>query len=172
MNCGENDMTEAFRRNVKEVFHLVELQTKDKRGKCDEREVPTIFRALGVNPSQGQLRDIIADLRDDNEDPSGYVEYERFSSIIMRTLTETLDIFTRDHEERITRAFRALDPDGNGYIDSVRLMELLTSRGESFDEAEAQETLTFISDEKTGRVYYEEFAKILTSDGCAGSLVG
>jgi Ca2+-binding EF-hand superfamily protein len=163
--CGKDDAVELLRRDVKEVFHLVELQTKDKRGKCDEREFPTIFRALGVNPTQGQLRDIISDLRDDIEEPSGYVNYERFSRTTMQALTERVDNFTRDHVERISRAFHVFDPDRKGYIDGELLKELLTTRGEPFDEEEAQEALTFASEKMTGRVYYEEFAEILANDG-------
>jgi hypothetical protein len=31
-------------------------QTKDKRGMVDEREIPTIIRSLGVNPTQVRCR--------------------------------------------------------------------------------------------------------------------
>jgi hypothetical protein len=31
-------------------------QTKDKRGMVDEREIPTIIRSLGVNPTQVRRR--------------------------------------------------------------------------------------------------------------------
>jgi hypothetical protein len=63
------------------------LQTKDKRGQCDEREIPTIVRSLGLNPTQEQLRDIITELRGEDS-MSGYVEYERFEKTMMRVLTE------------------------------------------------------------------------------------
>ena len=43
---------------------------------CDEREIPTIVRSLGLNPSQEQLRDIITELRGEDS-LSGYVVRRR-----------------------------------------------------------------------------------------------
>lgn len=86
----QQEQHEKLKKEVKSVFQLVELQTKDRRGQCDEREIPTIVRSLGLNPTQEQLRDIITELRgeDSEESMSGYVEYERFEKVMMRVLTE------------------------------------------------------------------------------------
>lgn len=83
----QHEQYEKLKKEVKSVFQLVELQTKDRRGQCDEREIPTIVRSLGLNPTQEQLRDIITELRGEDS-MSGYVEYERFEKVMMRVLTE------------------------------------------------------------------------------------
>jgi len=99
MSAEQLEQLEALKKNVKSVFQLVELETKDKRGMCDEREIPTIVRSLGLNPSQEQLRDIITELRGEDS-LSGYVEFERFEKVMMRVLTEQQNDFTRDARTR------------------------------------------------------------------------
>ena len=46
-------------RAVKEGFALFD---KDGKGLCDVREIPTIVRHLGINPTEIELRDMITEV--------------------------------------------------------------------------------------------------------------
>mmetsp|Transcript_17148 Transcript_17148/g.56122 ORF Transcript_17148/g.56122 Transcript_17148/m.56122 type:complete len:169 (-) Transcript_17148:29-535(-) len=156
---------EELRKKLKEAFKLFELEMKDKRGMCDEREIPTIVRSLNINPTQEQLRDIVTEVRGD-ENTSGYVEYARFERVMLRALTEQAAEFARDPEEKLLRAFRAFDPEGKGYVDAEYLKNLCMTRGDALRPEEAQEMLAAAVDEDgSGIIYYEDFVELLSNDG-------
>lgn len=158
------EKAEEIKRKLKASFTVFELETKDKRGMCDEREVPTIVRSLGLNPSQEQLRDIITEVRGD-DNATGYVDYARFEKVMLRVMTEQMNEYTRDTEEKLLRAFRAFDPEGKGYIDGEWLKNLCMTRGDAFRPEEATNMLGAAADEATGHIYYEDFVELLANDG-------
>lgn len=168
MRSQEDDCTplESIRDNVRSAFHLVELQTKDKRGTCDQRDVPTVCRALGINPTQEQLHEILNEMSGD-EESSGYVAFERFETVMIRALTDQRAKFVRDNEETILRAFRALDPNHQGFVEGDNLKKLLMSQGDAFDASEADEMIDEAAEKGSNRIYYEDFAALLARDGCS-----
>lgn len=71
---------------------------------------------------------------------------------------------TRDNYLLLLRAFRAFDPESKGYIDAEPFVELLTTKGDNLDDAEAKAMLKFAGDTQ-GRIYYEDYAYALSIDG-------
>ena len=63
MALSEEEDISSLKLRAKAAFSLVELQTKETRGKCDEREIPMLCRTLGLNPTQEQLLAIVEELR-------------------------------------------------------------------------------------------------------------
>ena len=59
MALSEEEDISSLKLRAKAAFSLVELQTKETRGKCDEREIPMLCRTLGLNPTQEQLLAIV-----------------------------------------------------------------------------------------------------------------
>ena len=80
MALSEEEDISSLKLRAKAAFSLVELQTKETRGKCDEREIPMLCRTLGLNPTQEQLLAIVEELRgvggDGAANATGYVAYE------------------------------------------------------------------------------------------------
>eukprot|EP00976_Prorocentrum_cordatum_P015881 318054-Prorocentrum_minimum.AAC.3 len=140
------EQLETIKRRIKDAFGLFEIEvraravvdehvkhgnglhnqpigvasTKEKRGMVDEREIPTIIRSLGINPAQDQLRDLITEIRGE-ENTTGCVEFDRFEKVMIRILTDEANNYKRDSEEKILRAFRAFDPE-------VRKLGKITTR--------------------------------------------
>lgn len=179
----EPEDVSSLKARVRSAFSLVELQTKETRGKCDEREIPMLCRTLGLNPTQDQLLSIVEELRDvgggagdetqSSTHKTGYVAYKRFEDVMLDLFTTRKVEFTRDNEQTIIRAFKTFDPNGDGFIDAEHLRNLLSTQGDLFDETEVSAFLD-AAGEKTGgggdtagggRVYYEDFAAILANDG-------
>lgn len=158
------EQLETIKRRIKDSFGLFEIETKEKRGMVDEREIPTIIRSLGINPAQDQLRDLITEIRGE-ENTTGCVEFDRFEKVMVRILTDEANSYKRDNEEKILRAFRAFDPDNKGYIDGDFLKNLLMTKGDAFRPEEVTELLSVACDEVTGNIYYEDYAELLGSDG-------
>ena len=53
-------LLEQVKGRMRETFQLFE--SKDHANEVDERESPTILRAVGLNPTQAQLRDLVAEV--------------------------------------------------------------------------------------------------------------
>ncbi|KAJ1627190.1 EF-hand calcium binding domain 2 [Pavlovales sp. CCMP2436] len=145
---------DAIGRDVRAKFALFD---KEARGHCDVREVGTIVRALGMCPSELELRDMITEIEE--EEPTGFIRFEKFERLAIRVLLANQ--FQRDPEERLLAAFRAIDTDAKGYVEAEKLRELLTTRGEKFSVEEIDDMLSFAADTETGLVHYEDYITLL-----------
>ena len=126
-------------KSIKDAFNLFD---KDGRGTCDVREIGTIVRHLGICPTEIELRDMITEIEE--EEPTGFIRFERFDRMMMRVLLENQ--YPRDSEEKLLRAFRALDPDNKGYVEAEKVRTLLTTHGERFSQEEIDDFLHFAVD--------------------------
>jgi Ca2+-binding EF-hand superfamily protein len=170
MALSEEEDISSLKLRAKAAFSLVELQTKETRGKCDEREIPMLCRTLGLNPTQEQLLAIVEELRgvggDGAANATGYVAYQRFEDVMLDLLTARRGEFARDNEQTIARAFRAFDPHGHGFVEAEHLKKLLATQGDAFDDAEVEAMMeAAVEPGSNGKIYYEDFAAILASDG-------
>jgi Ca2+-binding EF-hand superfamily protein len=170
MALSEEEDISSLKLRAKAAFSLVELQTKETRGKCDEREIPMLCRTLGLNPTQEQLLAIVEELRgvgpDGAANATGYVAYQRFEDVMLDLLTARRGEFARDNEQTIARAFRAFDPHGHGFVEAEHMKKLLATQGDAFDETEVEAMMeAAVEPGSNGKIYYEDFAAILASDG-------
>merc|ERR1712196_28113 len=119
-----------LKKRIKEAFKVFD---EENNNIADVREVGTIMRSLGVNPTEKELHGMLAQMQD-NEIPV-------------------------DNEEDIIRAFRALDTDGKGYLTTEELRELMTKNEEHFSSDEISEMITFAVDADTGNCNFTEYAE-------------
>eukprot|EP00736_Rhodelphis_marinus_P001243 Rmarinus@m.16562 len=154
---------DALHQRVKAAFDLFDRQ---KKGVCDVREVGTIVRSLGINPTEAKLRELINEIVDD--EPTGFVQFEKFESMMVPVLKQVqqgnpAQEFVRHSEGVILQAFRLFDPEETGFIDAEQLKDLLMSKGEQFFQEEVDEMMRDAMDHVTGKVAYEDFAEKLSS---------
>ncbi|KAL1530828.1 hypothetical protein AB1Y20_001724 [Prymnesium parvum] len=151
---GDQDR-EAIRK--REVFKAIKegfsLFDRDNKGVCDVREIGTIVRHLGICPTEIELHDMITEIED--EEPNGFIRYERFERMMARVLIETQ--YPRDSEDKLLRAFRTLDPDNKGYVEGDKIRTLLTTHGERFTQEEIDDFLSFAVDAESGLLHYEDY---------------
>ncbi|KAL3916950.1 MAG: hypothetical protein SGPRY_006604, partial [Prymnesium sp.] len=111
-------------KSIKESFGLFD---RDNKGVCDVREIGTIVRHLGICPTEIELHDMITEVsrrtcarlhllapacaiptfllqQIEDEEPNGFIRYERFERMMSRVLIETQ--YPRDSEDKLLRAFR------------------------------------------------------------------
>eukprot|EP00994_Dinema_validum_P004420 NODE_2469_length_690_cov_96.407176_g2017_i0.p1 GENE.NODE_2469_length_690_cov_96.407176_g2017_i0~~NODE_2469_length_690_cov_96.407176_g2017_i0.p1 ORF type:complete len:183 (+),score=40.02 NODE_2469_length_690_cov_96.407176_g2017_i0:73-621(+) len=151
-----------LKKKIHDAFHMFE---RENSGTCDVREVGTIVRALGINPTETQMHRIIEEIEE--PEPTGWIRYEKFERLMVDVLWNNEfdgQVLQRDDEERILQAFAALDPEGNGYIDGEMLQNMLTSKGERFSQDEVTEFINAAADPETGHIYYEEYAYVLSQE--------
>jgi Ca2+-binding EF-hand superfamily protein len=143
-------------RSIKEGFALFD---PEKKGMCDVREIGTIVRHLGINPTEIELRDMITEIEE--EEPTGFIAFERFERMMQRIMLENQ--YPRDSEEKLLRAFRTLDPENKGYVEADKIRTLLTTHGERFSQEEIEDFLHFAVDAESGVLHYEGTRRATTS---------
>lgn len=125
-------LTDQQRQEFKEAFSLFD---KDGDGTISTKELGTVMRALGQNPTEAELQDMIAEV---DSDQSGVIEFEEFLSLMERKMGD------KDTEEEIKEAFRVFDKDGSGTISAAELRHVMTTLGEKLSEDEVDEMIRVI----------------------------
>ncbi len=153
---------QRFEKQLDDIMRVFE---RDRSGHIDVREFGTIVRAMGINPTENDLIEMIESIEE--PESTGSLQAARVRELVIRlTLTKIFKnkIFSRDSEATIVRAFEALDKDKKGFISSEYLKEVMTGMGERFNADEIVEMINATADPETGNIYYEEFASLLSTE--------
>jgi len=92
----------------------------DGDGTITTRELGTVMRSLGQNPTEGELQDMINEV---DADGNGTIDFPEFLTMMARKMRDT------DSEEEIKEAFKVFDKDGNGFISAAELRHVMTNLG-------------------------------------------
>ncbi|KAK4436357.1 putative calcium-binding protein CML13 [Sesamum alatum] len=137
------DLSDDQVSSMKEAFTLFDT---DGDGKIAPSELGILMRSLGGNPTQAQLKSIIA-----QESLNAPFDFPRFLDLMSKHLKpEPFDRQLRD-------AFKVLDKDGTGYVVVSDLRHILTSIGEKLEPAEFDEWIREVDVGSDGKIRYEDF---------------
>ncbi|KAJ8035601.1 Myosin light polypeptide 6 [Holothuria leucospilota] len=145
MTSTDDDLSE-----YRDAFSLF-----DKKGdnKVELTQVGDIIRALGLNPTEAELKRILQTF------PSSDDEVRRVS------FDEFWPVFTSLQKKKVegsfedfTEGLRVFDKDGSGTINSAELRHVLCTLGERLTEDEVDMLIQGLEDSQ-GQVNYEEFVK-------------
>uniref|UniRef100_A0A6U6NZG7 EF-hand domain-containing protein n=1 Tax=Zooxanthella nutricula TaxID=1333877 RepID=A0A6U6NZG7_9DINO len=159
---------QKLRKVIKEAF-----SNFDKIGNntVQPDEVGTIMRYLGQFPSESDLKDtIIPELLDEEPNREGLVTFDAFEKVMLRNMMDR--VYDPDDSETLLAAFRVLDPEGRGYIDSNLMHEHLSSgegkaASDAFRDREMSDFVEYAKDRESAdssRIYYEDYVAKLTAD--------
>ena len=104
-----DQLTEEQIAEFKEAFSLFD---KDGDGTITTKELGTVMRSLGQNPTEAELQDMINEV---DVDGNGTIDFPEFLSLMARKMKDT------DTEEELIEAFKVFDRDGNGLISAAEL---------------------------------------------------
>ncbi|KAI4577178.1 hypothetical protein MJG53_004983 [Ovis ammon polii x Ovis aries] len=139
-----DQLTEEQIAEFKEAFSLFD---KDGDGTITTKELGTVMRSLGQNPTEAELQDMINEV---DADGNGTIDFPEFLTMMARKMKDT------DSEEEIREAFRVFDKDGNGYISAAELRHVMTNLGEKLTDEEVDEMIREADIDGDGQVNYEE----------------
>lgn len=142
--------TEEQIAEFKEAFSLFD---KDGDGTITTKELGTVMRSLGQNPTEAELQDMINEV---DADGNGTIDFPEFLTMMARKMKAT------DTEEEIREAFRVFDKDGNGFISAAELRHVMTNLGEKLTDEEVDEMIREADTDGDGQVNYDEFVKMMT----------
>ncbi|KAK7504254.1 hypothetical protein BaRGS_00004558 [Batillaria attramentaria] len=142
-------LTEEQIAEFKEAFSLFD---KDGDGSITTKELGTVMRSLGQNPTEAELQDMINEV---DADGNGTIDFPEFLTMMARKMKDT------DSEEEIREAFRVFDKDGNGFISASELRHVMTNLGEKLTDEEVDEMIREADEDGDGQVNYDEFVKMM-----------
>lgn len=146
-----DQLTEEQIAEFKEAFSLFD---KDGDGTITTKELGTVMRSLGQNPTEAELQDMINEV---DADGNGTIDFPEFLTMMARKMKDT------DSEEEIREAFRVFDKDGNGFISAAELRHVMTNLGEKLTDEEVDEMIREADIDGDGQVNYEEFVTMMMS---------
>jgi calmodulin len=144
-----DELTEEQIAEFKEAFSLFD---KDGDGTITTKELGTVMRSLGANPTEAELKDMIEEI---DVDGDGTVDFPEFLTLMARKMKDV------DSEEEIIEAFKVFDKDGNGFISAAELRHIMTNLGEKLTDEEADEMIREADVDGDGMINYEEFVKMM-----------
>ena len=144
-------LTEEQIAEFKEAFSLFD---KDGDGSITTKELGTVMRSLGQNPTEAELLDMINEV---DADGNGTIDFPEFLSLMARKMKDT------DTEDELIEAFKVFDRDGNGFISAAELRHVMTNLGEKLSDEEVDEMIREADVDGDGQIMYEKNKKMMLS---------
>ncbi|XP_042205808.1 troponin C, isotype gamma-like isoform X1 [Homarus americanus] len=123
----------------------------DKKGAISTDTVSTILRMMGVKISEKNLQEVISEV---DEDDSGELEFEEFCALAAKFLIE------EDEESlktELKEAFRIYDKQGDGYITTQTLKEILRELDNKLTEEDLDGIIDEVDEDGSGTLDFDEF---------------
>ncbi|ONL97467.1 Calmodulin-7 [Zea mays] len=146
--CGRSPQAQDLR----ETIDLKLLPAVHRTGCITTKELGTVMRSLGQNPTEAELQDMINEV---DADGNGTIDFPEFLNLMARKMKDT------DSEEELKEAFRVFDKDQNGFISAAELRHVMTNLGEKLTDEEVDEMIREADVDGDGQINYEEFVKVM-----------
>ncbi|KAK2709414.1 troponin C, isoallergen Bla g 6.0101-like isoform X2 [Artemia franciscana] len=149
----EGDLNKEQLAMLRKAFDAFD---REKKGSINTGMVGTILQLLGVHVTDNMLRDIIQEV---DEDGSGELEFDEFVQLSAKFLIEEDEVET---QKELKEAFRLYDKEGNGYITTQTLRDILRELDDKLTEDELDEIIEEIDEDGSGTIDFDEFMEMMT----------
>ncbi|XP_066261023.1 troponin C-like [Euwallacea similis] len=150
------DAAELSKEQIALLKNAFDTFDVEKKGSIGVVMIGTILSMLGVQTTEKMLADIIAEV---DEDGSGELEFEEFVTLASRFMVEE---DAEAMQQELKEAFRLYDKEGNGYITTSTLKEILKELDDKLTSEELDMIITEIDTDGSGTVDYDEFMEVMT----------
>ena len=150
--AGVNQLSNEQVAEFKEAFELFD-RTGD--GMITSKELGSVMRALGHNPTEMELFDMIQDV---DANKSGMLDFPDFLTLMSRRIQQD------NTESEMVEAFKVFDRDGNGLISTAELRYVMSNLGEDLTDDEVEEMIRGADVDGDGMLNYEEFVRMMMSE--------
>lgn len=142
-------LSDEIKEEYTEVFKLFD---KEEKGKIESSHIASIVRALGLNPSEAEVAELIK-----KADPSGS---GTIAVDAVFTVMEGHGI-ENDSEDVILASFKIFDNQGKGKIAATELCAIVKNMGEPFTDEEAEQMMAAMDIDGSGEVDYAEWLRTM-----------
>ena len=147
----QSKATTAKLTQFKEAFVLFD---SDGDGNISSKELGTVMRSLGQNPTEAEIKDMMAEV---DTDGNGTIDFDEFCSMMQKKMHQL------ESPEEIEAAFKVFDKNGTGIISAAELRHIMTSLGEKLTDEEADKMIKEADPDDDGQINYHEFVLAMTS---------
>jgi len=150
-----DDLTKEQVTMLKRAFDMFD---REKKGSIACNNVGSILRTLGQTFEESDLQALIAEV---DADGSGQLEFDEFLTLTAKFLVEE---DAEGMQEELKEAFRLYDKEGNGYIKTSDLKDILRALDDKLTNNELDEMIAEIDTDGSGTVDFDEFLEMMTGD--------
>jgi len=138
---------------IKSKVQTILCRVAGPDGSVDSSQVSSIMKAIGQNPSEAEIQDMVNQV---DKDGTGSIDFPEFLMMM------SLKIDSENAEDEIREAFQVFDGDGNGFINRQELACVMSNLGESLTPAEIQGMIDEADVDGDGQINYEEFYNMMS----------
>ncbi|XP_032519068.1 troponin C [Danaus plexippus] len=148
----DDDQKMAMLRKAFQMFDTT------KSGYIDVLKISTILNTMGQLFDDSELQALI-----DENDPesTGKINFDGFCNIASHFLEEE---DAEAMQQELKEAFRLYDREGNGYITTSTLKEILAALDDKLSNADLDGIIAEIDTDGSGTVDFDEFMEMMTGD--------
>ncbi|XP_012060572.1 PREDICTED: troponin C [Atta cephalotes] len=148
----EDDQKVAVMRKAFQMFDTT------KSGFIETMKISTILNTMGQLFDDGELNTLI---EENDPEGSGKVNFDGFCKIAGRFLEEE---DAEAMQEELKEAFRLYDREGNGYITTATLKEILAALDDKLTSSDLDGIIAEIDTDGSGTVDFDEFMEMMTGE--------
>ncbi|XP_031617018.1 troponin C [Contarinia nasturtii] len=142
---------------MRKAFQMFDTQ---KNGFIETIKISTILNTMGQLFDDNELQALI----DENDpDATGKVNFDGFTNIAGHFLQDDAEDAEAMQQE-LKEAFRLYDREGNGYITTSTLKEILAALDDKLNNADLDGIIAEIDTDGSGTVDFDEFMEMMTGD--------
>ncbi|XP_050434687.1 troponin C isoform X1 [Adelges cooleyi] len=150
----EDEQKLAIMRKAFQMFDT------SKSGFIDTLKISTILNTMGQLFDDSELNELIEEVDPDGKS-SGKVNFDGFCKIAAHFLEED---DAEAMQEELKEAFRLYDREGNGYITTATLREILAALDEKLGPEDLDGIIAEIDTDGSGTVDFDEFMEMMTGE--------
>ncbi|XP_050298305.1 troponin C-like isoform X1 [Anthonomus grandis grandis] len=140
---------------IRKAFQMFDT---GKTGFIETVKIATILNTMGQLFDEGELNNLI---RKNDPDHAGKVNFDGFCDIAIHFLEED---DAESTQQELKEAFRLYDKEGNGYITTGTLKEILRALDDKLTTRELDGIIAEIDTDGSGTVDFDEFMEMMTGD--------
>jgi len=156
MSCGTQVMEDLTADQVGALRKAFDSFDTENSGFITVETVSTILRMMGLKVSEKSLAEIVEEV---DEDGSGELEFEEFCILSAKFLIEEDE---ESLKEELKEAFRIYDKEGNGYITTQVLKEILKELDSRLSEEDIIGIVDEVDEDGSGTLDFDEFQQMMT----------
>ncbi|XP_030760711.1 troponin C-like [Sitophilus oryzae] len=128
-----------------------------KSGFIETTKIATILNTMGQLFDEGELSNLI---KKNDPQHTGKVNFDDFAEIASHFLEED----EQETQQELKEAFRLYDREGNGYITTGTLKEILAALDDNLTSRDLDGIIAEIDTDGSGTVDFDEFMEMMTGD--------